>query len=57
MKLPRTPCVPTWAELQQKARGFPPKDMHAHWEDYIVDYKPRPDAYRPEGGDDDEYGI
>lgn len=59
MKLKRQPCVPSWPELQQKARAFPPREMHEHWATYIVDYnkRPEPDSYRPDEGADDEYGI
>ena len=54
MKLSRQPWVPSWPELQQKARAFPPRDMHHHWEDYIVDYKPKGDYQPPT---DDKYDI
>lgn len=54
MKLRRKPWEPSWPELQQKARAFPPRDLHDHWTDYIVDYKPRGD-YRPPT--DEEYDI
>ena len=25
----------TWPELHNKARSFPPNDMHDHWADYL----------------------
>jgi hypothetical protein len=35
MRLKAMPHTPTWHELQQKARSFPPKDLHDHWIGYI----------------------
>ena len=35
MSLRHPPRQPTWPELQQKARNFPPKDMHADWVDFL----------------------
>ena len=53
MKLKVQPRVPTWPELQQKARAFPPNELHPDWALYIVDYgKAQRNAV-----DDDEYGI
>ena len=36
MRLLHAPHEPTWPELQQKARFFPPKDMHEDWVDYVL---------------------
>ena len=36
MSLKQQPHQPTWPELHQKARAFPPKELHADWEDYIL---------------------
>ena len=36
MKLKTTPAKPSWPELQQKARAFPPKDMHEDWADWLL---------------------
>jgi len=35
MDLKAPPHKPTWRELQQKARAFPPKDIHDHWVDFV----------------------
>ena len=32
---PIKPRAPTWNELQQNARKFPPKAMHSDWADYL----------------------
>ena len=32
---PTKPQQPTWGQLQQNARHFPPRDMHPDWEDYL----------------------
>ena len=35
MKLKVQPYMPTRYELQRKARQYPPKNLHADWEDYV----------------------
>ena len=35
MRLKHPPHKPTWPELQQKARAFPPKQMHEDWVDFL----------------------
>ena len=35
MRLKEHPHRPTWPELQQKAKAFPPKNMHEDWADYM----------------------
>jgi len=35
MQLKKLPKEPTWPELHNKARSFPPNDMHDHWADYL----------------------
>jgi len=35
MKLKTAPYMPSRFELHQKARAFPPKDMHADWKGYV----------------------
>ena len=31
----RAKKVPTWAELQRRARQFPPRHVHEDWSDYV----------------------
>ena len=35
MDLAVEPKVPTWAELQRRARQFPPRHVHEDWSDYV----------------------
>ena len=35
MNLAAPPRVPTWHELQRRARQFPPRYVHEDWEDYV----------------------
>jgi 5-methylcytosine-specific restriction endonuclease McrA len=35
LRLRTKPQQPTWGQLQQNARHFPPRDMHPDWEDYL----------------------
>ena len=55
MQLSPLPRKPTWPELQQKARAFPPRDMHEDWADYLgIPPGGSLDVY---GEDGEEYGI
>lgn len=35
MSLRSEPYCPTWSELQQRARLYPPKSLHPDWEDFM----------------------
>ena len=35
MKLRTAPYMPSRFELHQKARMYPPKELHADWKDYV----------------------
>lgn len=56
MSLRQAPRCPTWPELHNKARSFPPKDMHEHWAVYVAPYPPRRGVVAPTEGSSSEYG-
>lgn len=35
MRLNKYPRTPTFSELQNKARRYPPSQIHETWEDYL----------------------